>query len=49
MPEVYFVPIPAVLRKAGITELVCVTDGRMGGTEGGATALEEVLPQGHAY
>jgi dihydroxy-acid dehydratase len=44
MPEVDFVPIPAVLRKAGITELVCVTDGRMSGTEGGATALH-VTPE----
>jgi dihydroxyacid dehydratase/phosphogluconate dehydratase len=44
MPEVDFVPIPAVLRKAGITELVCVTDGRMSGTEGGPTALH-VTPE----
>lgn len=44
MPEIDFVPIPAVLRKAGITELVCVTDGRMSGTEGGATALH-VTPE----
>jgi dihydroxy-acid dehydratase len=44
MPEVDFVPIPAVLRKANITELVCVTDGRMSGTEGGATALH-VTPE----
>ena len=44
MPEVDFVPIPAVLRKAGITELVCVTDGRMSGTEGGAIALH-VTPE----
>ena len=44
MPEVDFVPIPMVLRKAGITELVCVTDGRMSGTEGGATALH-VTPE----
>jgi dihydroxy-acid dehydratase len=44
MPEVDFVPIPAILRKAGITELVCVTDGRMSGTEGGATALH-VTPE----
>jgi dihydroxy-acid dehydratase len=43
MPEVDFVPIPAVLRKA-TTELVCVTDGRMSGTEGGATALH-VTPE----
>jgi len=44
MPEIDFVPIPAVLRKAGIGELVCVTDGRMSGTEGGATALH-VTPE----
>jgi dihydroxy-acid dehydratase len=44
MPEVDFVPVPAVLRKAGITDLVCVTDGRMSGTEGGATALH-VTPE----
>ena len=44
MPEIDFVPIPAVLRKAGITELVCVTDGRMSGTEGGPTALH-VTPE----
>jgi dihydroxyacid dehydratase/phosphogluconate dehydratase len=44
MPEVDFVPIPAVLRNAGVTELVCVTDGRMSGTEGGPTALH-VTPE----
>ncbi len=44
MPEIDFVPIPHALRKAGITELVCVTDGRMSGTEGGATALH-VTPE----
>ncbi|MBV9730566.1 MAG: dihydroxy-acid dehydratase [Pseudonocardiales bacterium] len=44
MPEIDFVPIPAVLRAAGITEVVCVTDGRMSGTEGGATALH-VTPE----
>jgi dihydroxy-acid dehydratase len=44
MPEIDFVPIPAVLRKANVTELVCVTDGRMSGTEGGATALH-VTPE----
>jgi dihydroxy-acid dehydratase len=44
MPEIDFIPIPAVLRNAGITELVCVTDGRMSGTEGGATALH-VTPE----
>jgi dihydroxy-acid dehydratase len=44
MPEIDFVPIPTVLRKAGITELVCVTDGRMSGTEGGPTALH-VTPE----
>jgi dihydroxy-acid dehydratase len=44
MPEVDFVPIPAVLRNAGITQLVCVTDGRMSGTEGGAIALH-VTPE----
>jgi dihydroxy-acid dehydratase len=44
MPEIDFVPIPQALRKAGITELVCVTDGRMSGTEGGATALH-VTPE----
>jgi dihydroxy-acid dehydratase len=44
MPEIDFVPIPAVLRNAGITELVCVTDGRMSGTEGGPTALH-VTPE----
>jgi dihydroxyacid dehydratase/phosphogluconate dehydratase len=44
MPEIDFVPIPAVLRKAGVTELVCVTDGRMSGTEGGPTALH-VTPE----
>jgi dihydroxy-acid dehydratase len=44
MPEIDFVPIPAVLREAGITELVCVTDGRMSGTEGGPTALH-VTPE----
>jgi dihydroxy-acid dehydratase len=44
MPEIDFVPIPAVLRNAGVTELVCVTDGRMSGTEGGPTALH-VTPE----
>ena len=44
MPEIDFVPIPAVLLKAGITEIVCVTDGRMSGTEGGPTALH-VTPE----
>jgi dihydroxy-acid dehydratase len=44
MPEIDFVPIPALLREAGITELVCVTDGRMSGTEGGPTALH-VTPE----
>jgi len=44
MPEIDFVPIPAALRNAGITEVVCVTDGRMSGTEGGATALH-VTPE----
>ena len=44
MPEIDFVPVPQALRKAGITELVCVTDGRMSGTEGGATALH-VTPE----
>ncbi|WP_430336073.1 dihydroxy-acid dehydratase [Rhodococcus sp. ACT016] len=44
MPEIDFVPIPAVLLNAGITELVCVTDGRMSGTEGGPTALH-VTPE----
>jgi dihydroxy-acid dehydratase len=44
MPEIDFVPIPKALREAGITELVCVTDGRMSGTEGGATALH-VTPE----
>ena len=39
MPEIDFVPIPANLRDAGITGMVCVTDGRMSGTEGGPTAL----------
>jgi|tagenome__1003787_1003787.scaffolds.fasta_scaffold20986755_4 dihydroxy-acid dehydratase len=44
MPEIDFVPMPAVLREEGITELVCVTDGRMSGTEGGPTALH-VTPE----
>jgi dihydroxy-acid dehydratase len=44
MPEIDFVPIPANLLKAGVTELVCVTDGRMSGTEGGPTALH-VTPE----
>jgi dihydroxy-acid dehydratase len=44
MPEIDFVPIPVSLLNAGITELVCVTDGRMSGTEGGPTALH-VTPE----
>jgi dihydroxy-acid dehydratase len=47
MPEIDFVPIPANLRNAGITEMVCVTDGRMSGTEGGPTALH-VTPEAAA-
>jgi dihydroxyacid dehydratase/phosphogluconate dehydratase len=43
-PETDWIPIPAVLRKANITERVCVTDGCMSGTEGGATALH-VTPE----
>jgi len=44
MPEIDIVPIPVSLLNAGITELVCVTDGRMSGTEGGPTALH-VTPE----
>ena len=47
MPEIDIVPIPVSLLNAGITELVCVTDGRMSGTEGGPTALH-VTPEAAA-
>jgi dihydroxy-acid dehydratase len=47
MPEIGLVPIPAKLREANVRDMVCVTDGRMSGTEGGATALH-VVPEAAA-
>jgi dihydroxy-acid dehydratase len=44
MPEIGLVPIPLVLRQANVRDMVCVTDGRMSGTEAGATALH-VTPE----
>jgi dihydroxy-acid dehydratase len=44
MPEIGLVPIPLVLRQANVRNMVCVTDGRMSGTEAGATALH-VTPE----
>jgi dihydroxy-acid dehydratase len=39
MPELGLIPIPAALRARGITEIVCVTDARVSGTQKGATVL----------
>lgn len=47
MPELGLVPIPLSLRQAGVREMVCITDARMSGTEGGATALH-VTPEAAA-
>ncbi|HXY45482.1 MAG TPA: dihydroxy-acid dehydratase [Acidimicrobiales bacterium] len=44
MPEIDVIPIPITLRQAGVREMVCVTDGRMSGTEFGAVALH-VTPE----
>lgn len=42
MPELGQIPIPATLRKRGVTDMVCVTDGRVSGTQKGTTALHAV-------
>ena len=47
MPEIDVIPIPISLRNAGVREMVCVTDGRMSGTEFGAVALH-VTPEAAA-
>jgi dihydroxy-acid dehydratase len=39
MPEIGMLPLPAALRAQGVRQMVCVTDGRMSGTQHGATAL----------
>ena len=39
MPEIETVPVPISLRQAGVRDMVCVTDGRMSGTQFGAVAL----------
>ncbi len=44
MPEIGNVPVPLALRQAGVQHMVCVTDGRMSGTEAGAVALH-VTPE----
>ncbi len=44
MPEIDVIPIPISLRRAGVREMVCVTDGRMSGTQFGAVALH-VTPE----
>lgn len=44
MPEIEVVPIPVSLRRVGVRDMVCVTDGRMSGTEFGAVALH-VAPE----
>lgn len=47
MPEIDVIPIPIGLRKAGVRQMVCVTDGRMSGTQFGAVALH-VTPEATA-
>ena len=47
MPEIDVVPVPLNLRQAGVRHMVCVTDGRMSGTEFGAVALH-VAPEAAA-
>ena len=47
MPEIDVVPIPISLRNAGVRQMVCVTDGRMSGTQFGAVALH-VTPEAAA-
>ncbi|HYA69670.1 MAG TPA: dihydroxy-acid dehydratase, partial [Acidimicrobiales bacterium] len=47
MPEIDVIPIPISLRKAGVRDMVCVTDGRMSGTQFGAVALH-VTPEAAA-
>lgn len=47
MPEIEIVPVPITLRKAGVRDMVCVTDGRMSGTQFGAVALH-VTPEAQA-
>ncbi len=47
MPEIDVIPIPISLRQAGVREMVCVTDGRMSGTQFGAVALH-VAPEAAA-
>lgn len=44
MPEIEVVPIPISLRRAGVRDMVCVTDGRMSGTQFGSVALH-VTPE----
>ncbi|MGP8008038.1 MAG: dihydroxy-acid dehydratase [Acidimicrobiales bacterium] len=44
MPEIDVIPIPVSLRQAGVRDMVCVTDGRMSGTQFGAVALH-VTPE----
>jgi len=44
MPEIGVIPIPVSLRHAGVHDMVCITDGRMSGTEFGAVALH-VAPE----
>jgi len=44
MPEIETVPVPISLRQAGVRDMVCVTDGRMSGTQFGAVALH-VTPE----
>jgi dihydroxy-acid dehydratase len=39
MPELGQIPIPVSARRRGITEMVCVTDARVSGTQKGATVL----------
>lgn len=44
MPEIDVIPIPISLRQRGVREMVCITDGRMSGTEFGTVALH-VTPE----
>lgn len=39
MPELGQIPIPVSLRRRGVTDMVCLTDARVSGTQKGATVL----------
>jgi len=44
MPEAGMIPIPKVLAKQGVTDMLRISDGRMSGTAGGAVVLH-VVPE----